>query len=155
MRAFGIEAVSGYLDANSAKYEIVEHNVTYTAAAEARATKITADNFAKTVVLHADDGYRLAVIPASERLDMQKARRQFGEVRMASEEEMQSDIKSFELGAIPPFGSLIDAPETIDQRLVNRDQIHCSGGDHRHSLIINPRELVRLTKPHVADLCQD
>ena len=36
MSAFGIDAVLQYLDQNGVSYEILEHNVTHTAAAEAR-----------------------------------------------------------------------------------------------------------------------
>ncbi len=155
MSAFGIDATAKYLDQNHVPYEVVEHRITYTAAAEARAAGIPTDGVAKTVVLHADDGYRLAVIPASERLDMSKARKAFGNIRMASEEEMQKDLRNFELGAVPPFGTLIDAPETIDPRLLEHEKVLCNGGDHSHSLLLNPQDIVKVAHPSVWDLCQD
>jgi len=30
----------------------------------------------------------------------------------------------------------------------------CAGGDHRHSITLDPRELLRVTEPRVADLCE-
>jgi Ala-tRNA(Pro) deacylase len=155
MTAFGIDLTLQYLDQNGASYEVLEHNITYTAAAEARVTGIPTDDVAKSVLLRGDGGYHLAIIPASERLDLRKTRQHIGDVRMASEEEMQHDFRGFELGAIPPFSSLVNAPEIIDQRLLDHKRILCCAGDHSHSLLINTQEIMRLSNPSIGDLCQD
>jgi hypothetical protein len=70
----GIEAVRRFLARRGVPYELLEHDPTYSAAAEARAAGAELAATAKTVVLHDRDGYRLAVIPASERLDVHRAR---------------------------------------------------------------------------------
>jgi prolyl-tRNA editing enzyme YbaK/EbsC (Cys-tRNA(Pro) deacylase) len=66
----GFQAVTGYLEREGVSFEVVEHKRTESAAAEARAAGLPADDVAKTVVLRDDSGYRLAVIPASRRLDL-------------------------------------------------------------------------------------
>lgn len=157
--SFGIDAVAGYLDDHGIAYEVVEHRVTYTAAAEAKAAGIPAEDVAKTIVLKADGGYRLAVLPASERLNMHKVRRAFDEgsrMRMASEEEMEDDFPIFETGAVPPFGDMVgSAPEIVDRRLLRHDRILCSGGDHKHSVLLDPRDIVRVAHPRLDDVCED
>jgi Ala-tRNA(Pro) deacylase len=153
-----IDMVSGYLDENGVDYEVVEHPERFTAAAEARAAGVGPDDAAKDVVLRAGDAYVLAVIPASERLDFQKARRLLdGEQRprLATEDEIAVDFPEFELGALPPFGPIHDIPEIVDRRLLDHDRVLCAGGDHRHSLRIDPNEIVRLANARVADLCQE
>ena len=40
-------------------------------------------------------------------------------------------------------------PEVIDVQLLFRRAIVCAGGDHRHSIRLDPRELVRLAEPRV------
>ena len=30
----------------------------------------------------------------------------------------------------------------------------CAGGDHRHALRLDPRDLVRIAEPRVGDLCE-
>ena len=153
-----IDLVRGYLDENGVDYEVVEHPERFTAAAEARAAGVGPDDAAKDVVLRAGDAYILAVIPASERLDFKKAQRVLnGEERprLATEDEIGADFPEFEIGALPPFGPIHDIPEVVDRRLLDHDRVLCAGGDHRHSVRIDPNELVRLANARVADLCQE
>jgi Ala-tRNA(Pro) deacylase len=152
----GIEAVTGLLERRGVPYEVVEHDATYSAVAEARAAAADADAMAKTVALHDHDGYRLAVVPASERLDVRRARELLGashHLRLATEQELAQDFPAFEVGAMPPFGTE-PLPEVIDVRLLAHDRIVCAGGDHRRSVVIDAVDLLRITEPRVADICE-
>jgi Ala-tRNA(Pro) deacylase len=154
----GLEAVTSYLDEQKVDYQVVEHDQTQTAAEEARAAGVPAADAAKTIALHDGAGYRLAVIPASERLDLHKVRDLLGAsktLRLASEEEMASQFQSFEVGALPPIGPLLPAPEILDRRLLDHDRVLCSAGDHRHGLLLDPNDLVEVAQPQVADVCED
>jgi hypothetical protein len=71
----GIEAVTGVLERRGVRYEVVEHDATYSAVAEARAAAADPAATAKTIALHDHDGYRLAVLPASERSGRSRSRR--------------------------------------------------------------------------------
>lgn len=152
-----IEAVTQYLDEQQVGYEVVEHEERFTAAAEARASGIGPEDAAKDVVLRADDAYVLAVIPASEQLDLKKTRDLLGEgeVRLATEEEMAADFSEFDLGALPPFGPILDVAQIVDRRLLEHERVLCNGGDHRHSLKIDPNEMIRVTDARVGDISQD
>jgi prolyl-tRNA editing enzyme YbaK/EbsC (Cys-tRNA(Pro) deacylase) len=66
----GAEAVAHFLDRKHASYELIEHHATYAAQQEASAAGSAAPRMAKTVVLHDTDGYRIAIIPASGRVDL-------------------------------------------------------------------------------------
>jgi prolyl-tRNA editing enzyme YbaK/EbsC (Cys-tRNA(Pro) deacylase) len=77
------------------------------------------------------------------------------ELRLASEQEMQADLPDFEVGAVPPFGSMVPAAEVVDRRLLEHRRILCTGGDHRHSVLVDPRDLVRLSDAKAADICED
>jgi Ala-tRNA(Pro) deacylase len=154
----GFQAVTGYLEREGVPFEVIEHERTETAAAEARAAGMPAEDVAKTVVLRDDSGYRLAVIPASRRLDLSKVRDVLGEtpaLRLVSEAEMASDFGDFETGALPPFGPMIEAVELMDERLLDHDRILCCGGDHEHGVLLDPLDLVRVGQARVADLCED
>jgi Ala-tRNA(Pro) deacylase len=153
----GIEAVIHFLEREQARYELIEHPATFAAVDEARATGSALERMAKTVMLHDHAGFRTAVIPASERLDLHKARRPLkgsGHLRLASEGEIARAFPAFDPGALPPFGALLGTPEVLDQRLVAHRHILCSGGDRCHSLKISPHEIERLGGPLIADLCQ-
>ena len=153
------ETVREFLDRNGVEHEMVEHGERFTAAAEARASGVEPPDAAKDVLLKVGTGYVLAVIPASERLDIKKAHEALenegDRPRLASEDEIAKDFPRFELGALPPFAPLLGVPEIVDRRLLDHDRILCSGGDHRHSVKLDPSEVVRLSEARVADLCQD
>jgi Ala-tRNA(Pro) deacylase len=156
--ASGIAAVERFLDEKRVGYEVVEHRQAFTAAGEARAAGFRPADAAKTVVLYADGDFMLGVIPADEKLDLRKVRALLGgreDLRLATEEEMHASFDAFELGAVPPLGPMLPAPEIIDRRLLEHDRILCSGGDHRHSLVLDPNELMRVAEPRVGDICQD
>jgi prolyl-tRNA editing enzyme YbaK/EbsC (Cys-tRNA(Pro) deacylase) len=155
--AHGIAAVTAFLDGEGVPYEVVEHRPTFSAAAEARASGTEPREAAKTLVLHDRGGYRLAVIPALRRLDTHRVRELLGgtsHLRLATEEELERDFPMFEVGAMPPFGPMLPVPEVIDVHLLYHERILCGGGDHRHSVRMDPRDLLKLCEPRVASLCE-
>jgi Ala-tRNA(Pro) deacylase len=154
----GIDLVHRYLDEHRVAHEVIDHEETASAAQEAKAAGVPPDHAAKTMVLRDGSAYRLAVIPASCRLDLRKAREALdasAHLRLASEQEMETDFASFEVGALPPLGPMLPAPEALDTRLMDHERILCSGGDHRHSVLVDPRDLARLGEATVADVCED
>jgi Ala-tRNA(Pro) deacylase len=153
----GVAAVTEFLERESIPYKVVEHERTQTAAAEARAAGVPAADVAKTIVLRDDEGLRLAVIPASERLDIHKLEQALASrgLRLVTEQEMADEFDAFEVGAVPPFGSMFDALELVDERLLEHERILCSGGDHEHAVLVNPRDVVRAGEARVADICVD
>jgi len=154
----GVAGITEYLDGQGVRYELLEHEPAMTATAEARATHRPQDRVAKTVVLQEQSGYVLAIVPASERLDLHKLRELLGagtSLRLATEHEMQRDFPMIEVGATPPVGPALPRAEVLDRRLFEEDRIVCPAGDHRHSLVLDPRDVVRLADAKVADVCAD
>jgi Ala-tRNA(Pro) deacylase len=138
--------------------ELVEHEPVISAAAEARVAGRPLDQVAKTVVLHDGAVYVIAAVPASDRLDLHKLRELLGasrRLRLASEAEIARDFPSLEVGAVPPFGPMVPAAEVIDRALMQQERILCPAGDHRRSVLIDPRDVARITAARIADICQD
>jgi Ala-tRNA(Pro) deacylase len=153
----GHAAVTEFLEREGVPFEVVEHERTETAAAEARAAGIPPAGVAKTVVLRDQEGVRLAVIPASHRLDLHKVKRELGSkgLRLVTEQEMASEFDGVEVGAVPPFGPMFHALELVDQRLLDHDRILCGGGDHEHGVLVDPHDVVQAGQARVADICED
>jgi Ala-tRNA(Pro) deacylase len=151
----GHAVVTEFLERHGVPYEVVEHERTQTAAAEARAAGMPPADVAKTVVLRDEEGVRLAVIPASHRLDLHKVKRELGSkgLRLVTEQEMAAEFADFEVGAVPPFGPMFHALELVDERLLDHDRILCGGGDHEHGVLVDPHDLVRAGQARVADIC--
>jgi Ala-tRNA(Pro) deacylase len=154
--AHGIAAVTTYLESEGIGYEVLEHRPTFSAATEARAAGAEPREAAKTLALHDRGGYRMAVIPASHRLDLHRTRDLLDDtshLRLATEAELERDFPMFDVGAMPPLGPMMPMPEIVDVHLLYHERIVCAGGDHKHSLRLDPRDLVRLCEPRVASLC--
>jgi Ala-tRNA(Pro) deacylase len=154
----GIDTVVTWLRQRPVDFDVVDHRETMSSAQEARAAGFEPDHVAKTVVLRDGDQYRIVAIPASHRLDLRKAREAFegsSHLRLATEVEMEADFEQFEVGALPPIGPMVRAPEIVDRHLMGRERILCTGGDHRHSLLISPEELARIADARVTDVCED
>jgi Ala-tRNA(Pro) deacylase len=151
----GHVVVTEFLERHGVPYEVVEHERTQTAAAEARAAGMPPADVAKTVVLRDQEGVRLAVIPASHRLDLHKVKQELGSkgLRLVTEQEMAAEFGDFEVGAVPPFGPLFHALELVDERLLEHDRILCGGGDHEHGVLVDPHDVVRAGQARVADIC--
>jgi Ala-tRNA(Pro) deacylase len=153
----GVACVTRFLEEAGVPFEVVEHEPTFSAAEEARAVHAELAFTAKTLALHDRDGWRIAVLPASHRLDLEKARRLLAgtrHLRLGSEEEMAESFPAFDVGALPPVGPQLPLPEVVDVRLLYRRAILCPGGDHRHGLRLDPRDLVSLAEPRVGDICE-
>lgn len=152
------EAVAAYLEGEGVSCRVIEHEPTMSAVAEAQIANFSPDQVAKTVVLHDGPAYVIAAIPASDRLDLRKLRDLLAasrHLRLASEEEIERDFPSFETGAVPPFGPIMPIAEVIDSALMPQQRILCPAGDHRHSVLVDPREIARITAARVADICED
>jgi Ala-tRNA(Pro) deacylase len=156
--ARGIDLVVRYLEERDVGHDVVDHEQTFSAQAEARAAGVAPDHAAKSVLLRDGDQYRLAVIPASQRLDLRKVRDVLGgsgHLRLATEAEMEADFGAFDVGALPPLGPMLPAAEAMDSQLLGHDRILCTGGDHRHSVLVDPNDLARITEAAVADVCEE
>ena len=151
-------ATAQYLDGAGVRYELLEHEPTMSAAAEARVAGRPPGEVAKTVVLHDGERWAIAAIPASQRLDLHKLREVLGasrQLRLASEEEIAREFPTFDVGAVPPFGPSVPAAEVIDRALLEPERILCPAGDHRHSVLVDPRDVVRITGALAADICEE
>ena len=151
-------AIVDFLDGAGVAYELIVHDPAMSAGVEAHLAHRSPETVSKTIVLHDGSIYVIAAIPATDRLDLGKLRRLLGatrQLRLASEAEIARDFPSLEVGAVPPFGPMVPAAEVIDSALVGQPQILCPAGDHRHSVLVDPREVVRITAAKVADICED
>lgn len=136
-------------------HELIPHQRTQTAAEEATALSLPAWEVAKTVVLVTSDGYVRAVLPASERLDLHKARRLLkdGKTRLASEAELALAYPSFELGAVPPIGGPVGDRVVVDKHLTFHESVVFEAGTHSESLRLKTTDLLLVAEAEIADLC--
>lgn len=150
--------IKQYLEEEGINFDIICHGETFTSNDEARAVGIESGHMAKTLVIKTGGGGEvLAVVPASERVDIHKLRDATNDnhARLATEQEMQEDHAEFELGAVPPLGELLGAPVLLDQRLEKADEVVFAGGTHKDSIKVSGEDFLKLTHPMIVDLVQE
>ncbi len=154
----GMETLVRYLEDQGVPYELVEHEPTMSAMAEAWVSDHPAQEVAKTVVLHDGSDYVLAAVAASDRLDLHKLRQLLEtsqHLQLASEADIAERFPHFEVGAVPPFGPDVPGTEVVDRALLECSRVVCSAGDHRHSVLLDPHDIVRLASAHTGDIRED
>jgi Ala-tRNA(Pro) deacylase len=137
--------VTEHLHTHGVPFEPIAHPRAYTSVAEARALGIDASEVVKTVAVRVAGGYALMAIPAACRLDMHLARAAVGDrhVRLATEEELLRDFPGFELGALPPLGSLLGAPVYLDQEVLQHETVVFAAGSQTESVQLRTADLLR------------
>jgi Ala-tRNA(Pro) deacylase len=132
-----------YLRRRGIHHEIAPHGEAETTATEARRLGIPASEVLKVVVLRTGDGFEMAIIPASTRLDMHLVCEAVGgPVRLASEAEIAGAFPDFELGAIPPIPGLLGIRAWVDPAVLEHDNVAFADGKRTESMIASPRELL-------------
>jgi len=137
-------------------FVLIPHRRTDTAVAEAEALGVEQWQIAKTVVLTTPEGLVLAVLPASERLDLHKVRDILGEkdVQLATEETLAGSYPEFELGAVPPISGKPGDRVLVDRRVCENEYALLEAGTHDESLRLKTSDLLVLAHAELADLCQ-
>lgn len=145
------------LDREEVAYELIPHRRTMTAGEEAKAIGVPTAEVAKTIVLVSEDGFVRAVLPASERLDLDKLRtrlRHPKHARLATETELAAAYPMFELGAVPPLAGPGGDRTIVDRRLAMLDSVVLEAGSHDESVRIQVKDLLLLAEAEIADICE-
>ena len=137
--------VTEHLEAHGVPFEPIVHQQAYTSIDEARALGIDASEVLKTVAMRVAGGYALMAVPATYRLDMHLVQAAAGDrhVRLATEQELLRDFPDFELGALPPLGSLLGAPLYVDQEVLRHETVVFAAGSQTESVQLKTADLLR------------
>jgi Ala-tRNA(Pro) deacylase len=132
-------------------FQLLEHEPVTTSEEAARMRGTPLEQGAKALVCRADDRHILIVLPANRRLDTKTFKRAHGvkNLRMISADELR-ELTGLEVGAVPPFGNLLDLPTYVDERLLELPHISFNAGSRSVSIIMQPADYRRLANPTVA-----
>ncbi len=140
-----------FLDSHHVKYMVISHSQAYTAQGVAALAHVSGKKLAKTVIVKIDGILAMAVIPASEHVDLDRLRALTGAliVEIATEREFKDAFPDCETGAIPPFGNLYDMTVYADASLGENEEITFSAGTHRELVRMDWQDMLRLVNPTV------
>lgn len=147
------EQLEQYLRERQVAYQIQHHPQAYTAQQIAECEHISGKKVAKSVVVLSDNVKVLLVLPASQRVDLDKVRAELGaqNVILAHEEEFRSSFPDCEVGAMPPFGNLYNIPVCVETSLARQENIVFPIGTHTETMSLKYADFARLVQPKVAD----
>jgi Ala-tRNA(Pro) deacylase len=150
------DALIDVLRREHVSYELIPHHHTETALAEASTLGIDPHQVAKTLILSTPFGFVRAVIAASDRLDLDKARLTLNtpDVELTSETTLVGAYPEFELGAVPPMGGPYDRV-IVDRRLFDSTFIVLEAGTHDESIRLRTGDLLSIAEAEVADLAAE
>ena len=142
-----------FLDENTVKYVSIQHSRSYTAQEIAESAHISGNDFAKVVILKADGQMLMAVLPASDKVDLKLFRKVLAvhDLFFASENEFQDHFPGCELGAMPPFGNLFGIRVISAQTLCDSISISFNGGVHTEIIQMSYADYIKLVSPEVMD----
>lgn len=136
-----------YLDNAGVRYDTVDHPRTATANETAEAAHVPGDNVAKSVVLHHEEGYVVAVVPASHRIDFMALQETLDRrISLASEREICALFDDCDVGAAPPIGAAYGVTTLFDKSLAGKPEIWFEGGDHRTLVHVSGKDFDGLMK---------
>jgi Ala-tRNA(Pro) deacylase len=156
MKTLASDSLTALLDAKHVSYDVIRHRHTETAAAEARAIRVDPAQVAKTLVLVTEGGrFVRAVLPANERIDLEKVMEALGgeNVQLAPEQVLAGAYPDFELGAVPPLGGAAGDRVLVDVRVKDAPSTVFEAGTHELSVRIDPADLISVADAIVADVC--
>jgi Ala-tRNA(Pro) deacylase len=146
-----------FLDKNKIKYISIKHSPAFTSQEIAQSAHISGKNFAKTVIIKADNKIAMAVLPAKQLLDIDKLKELMGAeyVAFASETEFEKLFPGCEVGAMPPFGNIYNMDVYASKELTKDDEIAFNAGTHTEVVKLAYRDFEKLVKPKIAQLSVD
>jgi len=146
-----VQALKNFLDQNGVKYVVISHSPAFTAQEIAARAHIPGKELAKTVIVKIDDRLAMAVLPASQKVDLQELQQAIGSgrIEIAKEEAFRSRFPGCDLGAMPPFGNLYGMDVYVADNLVEDEEIAFNAGSFTELIKLAYSDFERLVRPRV------
>jgi len=134
-----------YLDNTDFQYDVLPHTHTGSSSETAQASNISGEKIAKAVILEDEEGYLMAVIPATHRVDLGVLHKKLDRrVGLATEAELEDIFMDCERGAVPPFGQIYGLDVMIDDSLNGLDDVYFEAGNHDELIHLNGNDFTTL-----------
>jgi Ala-tRNA(Pro) deacylase len=148
--------ITDFLKEKGVDFEIVSHNVTYTAQETAASVHAPGKELAKTVIVTDGSKYVMVMVDAPHLVDLKKFAAVSGMKGpvLANESEIKKLFPDCEVGAMPPFGNLYGLGVFADQRLEKDETIIFNACSHFEVIRMKYSDLKRLVNPVVGDIAK-
>jgi Ala-tRNA(Pro) deacylase len=138
-------SVESYLAHAGVHYDVITHPHTSNSTYSAQAAHVPGDRLAKCVMLEDGQGYVMAVLPATHRVNLGALRQRLGrDLGLATENELAGLFVDCEPGAIPPLGEAYGVDAIVDQSLIGAQDVYFEAGDHCALVHVSGSDFVKL-----------
>ena len=148
--------LSQFLKEKKVGYEVVSHDVTYSAQHTAASVHTPGREVAKVVVIKGGEEYAMAVVDAPHQVDLEKFAAVTGMQGpvVAEEADLKELFPECELGAMPPFGSLYGLKVYVDKQLEEDEEIVFNAGTHFEAMRMKYSDFKALAEPVIGDFAR-
>jgi Ala-tRNA(Pro) deacylase len=141
-----------FLNQGKVRYEILHHPEAFTAQELAAIEHVKGKQHAKVVIIKANGDKFMAVLPADDRVDLEKLDKATGRrTSLATEAEFKTVFPDCAVGTMPPFGNLYGVETYVEKSLTENDFIVFEAGTHSDALKMQYGDFERLAQPKVAE----
>ena len=152
-----LRTLCDYLDRERIRYSVISHSAAFTAQEIAAASHISGREIAKTVIVRLDGELAMAILPASQRIDLEHLAEAagVGRAELVPEAGFRERFPGCETGAMPPFGNLYGLPVYVSDDLTDDEFIAFNAGTHTELIQLRYRDFERLTAPRILTFALD
>jgi Ala-tRNA(Pro) deacylase len=137
-----------YLADGHVPFAALLHPPAYTAQRRAKVLHTPGIRVAKSVLLHGPQGYLLAVLPATHRIDMRLLSAHLGgPARLATRHELLGVFLDCEWGAVPAFARRYGLPSVLDDSLPPEEEVLFEGNSHFQDVRLRCADFERIERP--------
>lgn len=143
--------VENYLKEQGVEYDLLPHSRTRSSRQTMRESHVSGDSLAKAVVLKDEEGYWMAIIPASHHLRIHEVEKLLARrIGLATEAEIRTLFPDCDVGAVPPMGSAYSMNMLVDDSIDEQQDVFLEGGDHCSLVHMSGEQFHKLTQnvPH-------
>ncbi len=138
-------ALEDHLSRLNVAFDIVHHGYAPSSAHAAAAAHVPGDQLAKSVLLEDEDGYLMAVVPATHRVDIGRLGRELHRrLGLATDEEVCQVFNDCDPGAVPPVGAAYGIETVLDDSLCEQPDIYFEAGDHQDLIHVSGEQFAEL-----------
>ncbi|MDX1584772.1 MAG: YbaK/EbsC family protein, partial [Thermoanaerobaculia bacterium] len=122
----------------------------------AASAHIPGKEMAKSVIVKTPDGMAMVVLPAVNKVSLEKVREVMGtgDVELAEESEFIDLFPGCVPGAMPPFGNLYGVDVYVEPALAEDEEIAFNAGTHTDLIRMRYEDFERLVKPKVVKIAR-
>lgn len=146
------QSIKDLLDQKNVEYELLEHDSVHTSEEAAKVRNGSQESGAKSLLLKESNGFVLAVLQGSSRLDTKKLTKYLGvsrNPRFATPEEVEGQM-GCQVGACYPFGNLISLRTILDEPFIRQKFMSFNPGVHDKTITMSLERYRQLVQPEIA-----